>query len=63
MAPEFLIPAFLQYPHTKLCVATHPRPREVSSNGAGTDQGPPVCMAPTLKKQASSTLDLNIFGV
>ena len=40
-----------------------PAPERLTPTGQGRIKAPPVCMAPTLKKQASSTFDLNIFGV
>ena len=49
--------------HKAVCGRLIPAPERLTPTGQGRIKAPPVCMAPTLKKQASSTLDLNIFGV
>ncbi len=49
--------------HKTVCGTLIPAPERLTPTGQGRIKAPPVCMAPTLKKQASSTLDLNTFGI
>jgi 8-oxo-dGTP pyrophosphatase MutT (NUDIX family) len=49
--------------HKAVCGRLNPASEMLTPTGQGRIKAPPVCMAPTLKRQASSTLDLNTFGV